>query len=115
MHARLAAICLVLLAILSIGGELWIRKTFGTWLPWATADRIDVCGRRYDRYNAEGETLRPDAFVATFDATFFDLPIPLPDLQPNRPSLSYGGCPVRIDVVRRGVVIASYGPFQGGP
>ena len=114
-HRRLLAIGLVLVAISAIAGELWIRKTFGTWLPFLTPDRIDVCGRRYDRYNAAGDTLSPDAYVAVFHATFFDLPIPLPDPQPTRSGLPYGGCPVRIDVVRGDELIASYGPFQGGP
>jgi hypothetical protein len=112
---RLIAIILVLVAIPAVAGELWIRKTFGTWLPWVTPERINVCGRTYDRYNAGGEALGADAYIATFDATLFDLPIPLPDLQPTRTSLPYAGCPARIDIVRGDGVIASYGPFQGGP
>ena len=109
------AISLVLVAIAAVAGELWIRKTFGTWLPFVTPDRIDICGRRYDRYEAAGEILGSDPYIATLHATLFDLPIPLPDLQPTRTSLPYAGCPARIDLVRGERRIASYGPFQGGP
>ena len=107
----LIAICICIVAI--TGGDLAIRKAFGVFLPWQIPERIDVCGRRYHPSTLDLQA-DADTIVVQLKATFFDLPIPLPDLEPTDSSRSYGGCPIELQLVI-GDRVVGYGPPDGGP
>jgi hypothetical protein len=113
MYRRRLIIALFFASIAFTGADLAIRKAFGVFLPWQVPERIDVCG---SRYHPSGLNLQPDAdtIVVQLRATFFDLPIPLPDLQPTDPGLPYRGCPIELQLLIGDGVIG-YGPPEGGP
>ena len=110
---RRRILALVTALVLLVGADLWVRKTFGVFLPWQIPGRIDVCGRRYHPAERLLPT-SPDTLVVRIDATVFALPIPLPDLQPTNGRLPFAGCPFQLALVLKDRVIP-YGPPEGGP
>lgn len=112
MRRRLA-IALVIVTLAGIGADLWVRKTYGMFLPWEIPKRIDVCGRRYHPSSTRVEP-GPRIVIQRIEATFLSLPILLPDLAPTDSGLPYAGCPRQLDLVVGDQVIA-YGPPEGGP
>jgi hypothetical protein len=110
---RKLAIAVLITGIVGVGADLWVRKTFGVFLPWQIPERIDVCGRRYHP-PVPLTNLSSDVVVVRIHATVLALPIPLPDLAPIRSSLPYAGCPIQLQLVVGDRVIA-YGPPEGGP
>jgi hypothetical protein len=106
-------IALLIIGIVGAGADLWVRKTFGVFLPWQIPERIDVCGRRYHP-SVPLTSLSADVVVVRLHATVLALPIPLPDLAPTRSSLPYAGCPIQLELVIGDRVI-TYGPPEGGP
>lgn len=111
--ARRLAIVLLVTGLIGVGADLWVRKTFGVFLPWQLPERIDVCGRRYHP-SVPLPDLSSDVVVVRIHVTFGALPIPLPDLAPTRSSLPYAGCPIQLELVV-GDRIITYGPPEGGP
>ena len=110
---RRLAIALFVVALVGVGADLWVRMTFGVFLPWQIPERIDVCGRRYHP-SVPLSDLSGDVVVIRIQATVGALPIPLPDLAPSRSSLPYAGGPIQLQLVVGDRVI-TYGPPEGGP
>jgi hypothetical protein len=113
MRHFLVLMAMLVVVLIGLGTASWIHTAFGVILPWQTPKHINVCGRQY-REGGLPFIADADTRVLTLRATVFDLPIPLPDLEPTDSGLPYAGCPIQVVLVLRDRQVL-YGPPQGGP